>query len=192
MKLQDLPQFDIRSVTPSPDGAILSGRIVPLAGVRPGRSWLYAGAGSLIGDLSLGATDGSATFVAPFWTLSGPGQVGDRLPWIDGYWQAAQIMMILDPTVRWSLTHFLPSPAQYFKLGKVTGSQQVGGPLPADASPLHIDPVGWDHEHCELCGDKIGHGGAPDGYRSSAGNWLCAACYTSYAAQHSLSFLVAT
>ncbi len=192
MKLQDLPHLEIRSIEASSDGATIRGRLSHQRGLREGRAWLYAGLNSVIGDLTLDGSDGTASFAAPFWTADSPAQVGSALPWIDGYWQAALIARILDPTVRWAFTRFEASPARYFRQGTVTGSQPVGDSLPDGATPLHIAPTGWDHEHCEIWGEKIGRGGAANGYSDGQGHWLCESCYSLYAATHSLAFLSAT
>src|SRR5437763_7445974 len=38
---------------------------------------------------------------------------------------------------------------------------------------------GWDHEHCEICKKKIGHGGEPEGYFGQPDAWVCGECYNS-------------
>jgi hypothetical protein len=54
---------------------------------------------------------------------------------------------------------FMPSPAQHFRQGSVYGWTKAGSKLADDATPTHIEEMGWDHEHCELCQSKIGRGG---------------------------------
>lgn len=40
---------------------------------------------------------------------------------------------------------------------------------------------GWDHEHCELCFEKIGTGGIPGGYATvDEYRWLCPVCWQDF------------
>ena len=48
---------------------------------------------------------------------------------------------------------------------------------------------GWDHEHCEICHKKIGHGGEPVGLFSSPDAWVCEECYASFVVPRSLAFV---
>ena len=42
----------------------------------------------------------------------------------------------------------------------------------------------WDHEHCELCGEKIGWGGLPGGYAAADEyRWLCPVCWEVFRAE---------
>lgn len=39
----------------------------------------------------------------------------------------------------------------------------------------------WDHEHCELCFEKIGTGGLPGGYATADRyRWLCPECWRDF------------
>jgi hypothetical protein len=189
-RLEDLPAFEVQRIDDGGEPELI-GVFTHLHTVRLGRSWLYAGdAGSLIGDLAdIDETSRSARFIAPFWSLASPIQVGSVAPWLDAYWQAHHITMILDTEAGWLRTEFVPSPAQYFRLGKVLGCTKLGQALRADAVPTHIDETGWDHEHCELCQSKVGLGGAAYGYQDRHHRWLCERCYRDYAAPHSLGFV---
>ena len=81
------------------------------------------------------------------------------MPWIDGYWQPYQIAMIIDADAHWERTLFVPSPAQYFVNGDQVGYCPLGQALPERAVATEIKAAAWDHEHCEICNEKIGVGG---------------------------------
>jgi hypothetical protein len=192
MKLQDLPRFTISAITGQGGVSRLVGRFSIIAGVREGRSWLYDPVNPLIGDLEkLDLDTREAVFVAPFWTTVSPAQVGAALPWVDGYWQAYHLTMILNEASTWCRSVFSPTEAQYFSLNGVRGWQPAGHDLPPGATPLNVVAGAWDHEHCELCCNKIGEGGTPAGYIDSSNHWLCEECYQRYAEPRDLSFLVA-
>lgn len=167
-QLEDLPALRIDSILDIGQPALV-GRFTHLKGVRLGRSWLFAGVDSLIGDLvDLDKDGGRATFVAPFWTPASPVQVGSSQPWLEDYWEPHHLTMILDPNAQWLRHQFVPSAAQYFRQewasGWASGWAKAGKPMPAGAVPTHTDPEGWDHEHCEICGARIGVGGETHGY----------------------------
>jgi hypothetical protein len=191
--LEDLPAFEVQRIVDGNEPELL-GMLTHLRSVRPGRSWLYAGdADSLIGDLvDIDATSRRARFVAPFWSSMSPIKVGSVVPWLDAYWQAYHVTMILDPEANWGRTDFVPSGAQHFRQGGVSGWTKVGQRLPEGAVPTHIEDAGWDHEHCELCQSKVGRGGNTHGYVDRNGRWLCERCYEEYAATHSLGFVYTT
>lgn len=188
--LEDLPAFEVQRITTT-DQTELVGVFTHLNSVRAGRSWLYAGdAGSLIGDLlDLDATSRRARFIAPFWSSTSPIHVGTVAPWLDAYWQAYHVTMIVDPLAEWTRTKFAPSPAQHFQRGNSYGWTKAGQMLPDGAVPMQIDEVGWDHEHCELCQAKIGRGGNTHGYVDRNNRWLCERCYIDYAERRSLGFV---
>ena len=188
--LADLPSFRVLAIEPLDDPKLI-GKFNHLRSVREGRSWLYAGnEHSLIGDLvSLEPASKQAAFIAPFWEpTTSPVQVGSVVPWLDGYWQAYHITMIVGANVKWRRVEFAASDAQHFKLGTAHGWAKVGQGLPEGAQPTHIQPAGWDHEHCELCNAHIGKGGDPFGHIDAENHWLCEKCYRRYAEPQSLAF----
>jgi hypothetical protein len=192
-RLEDLPAFEVVHIAEGTETELI-GVFTHLRSVRPGRSWLYAGdAGSLIGDLGyIDVTNRRARFVAPFWSPASPIQVGSLVPWLDAYWQAYHVTMVLDAEANWRRTKFVPGAAQHFRQDSVFGWTKAGQKLPEGAAPTHIDDEGWDHEHCELCQSKIGRGGSTHGYINRHGRWLCERCYEDYGASHSLDFIFAT
>ena len=188
--LQDLPAFRILHIFNGDEPQLL-GAFNHLKSVQECRSWLYAGdEHSLIGDLfDLNKVTRQARFSAPFWTPDSPIQVGSIVPWVDGYWQAYHITMILNPHAPWVRTEFTPSPAQFFRQGDLQGWTKAGHKLHDDYVPTHIVEDGWDHEHCELCGTKIGRSGVSHGYVDSKERWICEECYREYAEPRSLGFV---
>jgi hypothetical protein len=191
--LADLPGFRVLAIELLSEPR-LSGEFNHLRSVREGRSWLYAGnEHSLIGDLvALEHTSKQASFIAPFWEPESPIQVGSTVPWLDGYWQAYDITMIVGANARWQRVEFAASDAQHFNLNTAHGWAKVDQELPEGAQPTHIQPAGWDHEHCELCNARIGKGGDPFGHIDSERHWLCEKCYRRYAEPRSLAFATET
>ena len=191
MQLHELPHFVIDAVEVAEAGRSLRGRFTSMVGVREGRSWLYDRDESLIGDLeSLEPSTGRAAFVAPYWTSASRARPGASMPWVDGYWQAYHLTMILDSANVWRRTTFTPSAAQYFLVQGHRGWQPTGQQLPEGATPLEVVEGAWDHEHCELCKATIGVHGAPVGYRDDSNRWLCEPCFQRYAAPRDLAFLL--
>ena len=161
--------------------------------MHEGRSWLYSGVSdSVIGDLTaMDPQTQQATFLAPFWEPESPIQVGAAVPWFEAYWQAYQVSMIVSPNARWRLAPFVPSAAQFFTIEGIVGWGPVGQALREGAVPTYVDPTGWDHEHCEIWGERIGVGGYASGYVNAEGRWLCEACYQAYGEPRDLEFLIA-
>ncbi|HKP02417.1 MAG TPA: hypothetical protein VJU77_03560 [Chthoniobacterales bacterium] len=191
--LADLPAFRVVAIDLLADPQ-LHGEFTHLMSVREGRSWLYAGNKfSLIGDLTnLDAQTRRATFIAPFWSRESKVQVGSVVPWLDGYWQAYHLTMIVDPGTTWRRVTFSPSDAQHWVLGETRGWGKAGYDVPKGATPTQIEVEGWDHEHCELCRKGIGKGGDSAGYIDPDDHWLCAECYGRYAEPRNLAFALDT
>jgi hypothetical protein len=112
---------------------------------------------------------------------------GERYIWFDGYWQMPFVEALADETNEWRQFTFQATDAQYFRQGNGIGWQQVGGRLPEGAIPMDVKPGGWDHEHCDLCGDHI-DAKHPIGYSDSEGHFLCSSCYDKFGANHDVSF----
>ncbi len=189
-RLEDLPAFRVLQIT-NANGLELLGVFTHLKSVRAGRSWLYAGdADSLIGDLvDIDEATLRAKFTAPFWSPTSPIQVDSITPWLDGYWQAYHLTMILDPHAVWKRTKFTPSSAQHFRQSEVYGWIKAGQEMPDGAVPTQADDMGWDHEHCELCQSKIGREGDAHGYMDRNDRWLCERCCQDYAEPRNLDFV---
>jgi hypothetical protein len=193
-RLEDLPAFEIVRVEPA-GSPRLHGVFTHLRSVKEGRSWLCHPADPLIGDLlDLDEATGRAVFEAPFWDASHPIQNGSRPQWLDGWWQAYHVTMIVDPATDWRRIRFAAGDAQWFIENGREGWTKAGR-LPKGAVATRIEPGGWDHEHCTLCHERIGRLGDEYGYVAggSAGvdpyEWLCDRCGERFAVPRSLAFV---
>jgi hypothetical protein len=140
MNLADLPQFNVDTVQERDGEVRLSGRLSHLRGVRAGRSWLYAGIdASIIGDLEIvDHATANAVFITSDRVLAERVTAGASLPWVDGYWQAYQIAMIVDPGHPWAHTVFAHGSARHFTLNGAHGWQPADAPLPDGATDLGV------------------------------------------------------
>jgi hypothetical protein len=193
--LGDLAQFTVLGVESSSEvAATIAGSFTHLKGVREGRGWLYVSrTDSIVGALNtLDTTNMTAVFVA-----SKPKtvpRIGDRFPYLEGYWNPAKIAMVLDGQGCWKRIAFQASDAIEFRDPKHPGSiiqrpVNENDHVPDGSQSVRIREAGWDHEHCEFCMAKVGHGGSAHGYKSVEGRWLCEDCYANYVVQRDLSFL---
>jgi hypothetical protein len=112
---------------------------------------------------------------------------GNSYPFVDGYW-GEPAELVLEESRTWNRLTFEPS--DMVVLPSVGGSS-VGSQLTSDV-PLGGKVVagGWDHEHCNVCGAKIGHCGAASGYFSEPASWVCEACYATFVMPRSLAFCI--
>jgi hypothetical protein len=191
-RLGDLPAFVVHRIQPG-DTPRLAGRFTHVRSTQLGRSWLYDREDPLIGDLvELDGRTHDAVFEAPFWTPSARIQAGSTAPWLDAYWQAWHVTIILDPAAGWQRGPFRATDAQVFELDGRTGISPMGS-LPQGATRIRVEPGGWDHEHCQFCmaaislGDDAFHADGPDYLAYDC--WLCVACGEQYAVPRSLAFV---
>jgi hypothetical protein len=193
-RLEDLPAFHILRVE-SADYPRLHGIFNHVRSVKPGSSWLYHPTDPLIGDLlDLDEATGRAVFEAPFWNASNPIQRGSRPQWLDGYWHAYHVTMILDPDAGWRRVRLETSDAQHF----VENGQEMSTKacsVPKGAVATRTVPGAWDHEHCILCMERVGRWGDEYGYVAGGAayvdshDWLCDHCGEKYAVPRSLAFV---
>jgi hypothetical protein len=191
LKLENLPQFLIAEIDWQQSDAVLRGTVTGPR-IENGRAWLYVSASkSIIGDIIITPR---ATFTAPLWAMNDAAVVGAKLPIVDGRWNAYQVSMIVDEQHIWRRHRFTASDAIQFSRQGITpgwiATMKSGKPLPADAENQGVIVGAWDHEHCDLCDQKIGHGGDEFGYVDSEDRWLCEMCFLAYAEKHDLSFLL--
>jgi hypothetical protein len=104
---------------------------------------------------------------------------------LDGYW-GMRAELVIDRNRRWRRLMFESRDA----VEQSTPGGRILRPSgKAEALGENVLKGGWDHEHCAICWDKIGHGGEPDGYVDETGEWVCAGCYTHYVSPGSLAFI---
>jgi hypothetical protein len=185
--LADLPHFTITSISPVGSSARLAGVFDHLGGVVEGRCWLFArDAESMIGDLiELDRDKRTAVFVAAY--PNEQAAVGAKLPYVDGYWNASDIEMVISEGHAWKRVTF---EAQDAAMSRHEGGRVLrkASDMPARGNtPEQIVAGGWDHEHCKICWAHIDPGQV--GYANNDDHWLCEACYEKYAAPHDLSFM---
>ncbi len=111
-------------------------------------------------------------------------QAGVAYPFIDSYW-GDRAELVLDSSTSWRRAVFAPVDAVSVtgpdgSLMRKAGPDDVSGQIVAGA---------WDHEHCEVCWQKIGAGGQAVGWVNSEGQWACESCYVAYVAARSLEFV---
>lgn len=114
--------------------------------------------------------------------------VDSELPWLRAYWQANHVKMIRRG--EWKRRKFVASDAQHFELDGAHGWGRLQDGFPDGATPTHMEPAGWDHEHCEICRARIGDRGVEHGYVDPEDHWLCPSCYKRWAKPRDLGFLV--
>ena len=141
-----------------------------------------------------------------------PRVVGKKLAYLNPYWQAYQIWMVLDPAWGWIKKRFegADAVAQNYDAGETSvvdgrdvrvwtklkavgeeGSSSRHYPasnqsLPPSPKEWRV-PGGWGHEHCDLCKTHIDAG--VFGYCDPEGRWMCEKCYERYVVQRDLSFV---
>jgi hypothetical protein len=178
----------------SDDLLTIRGAFNQIKSVREGRGWLYISKEqSIIGDIiALDAANLTAVFVAP--PPYSAVTVAQRFPYLDGYWDASDVAMVLEGQAAWKRVTFQATDAVEFRDPKVLGyvaqkPVRQNDSLPEGATLVQVRKGGWDHEHCKLCWEKIGIGGAEKGYQNTENQWLCEECYTRYVVEGSLSFI---
>ena len=148
MKLAGLPHFTVHEVQRRDTEWLLFGAFDHLNTVREDSGWLYVSPDYCIsGELeALSQTKKTACFRTNNEPLAASELVGESIPWIDGYWQAYYVTLILDADHKWNKVTFSSSPAVqrhipgWFVVRKAEGATQEEGDV--------IVPNGWDHEHC--------------------------------------------
>lgn len=112
-------------------------------------------------------------------------RMGEAYPFMEGYW-GGRAELVLDEGRHWHRANFMRR--------DLTRYPVEGGGLMATQSPPQapaggeVVAGGWDHDHCEICWQKIGIGGEPDGFLSPPNSWVCEACYGAFVVPRSLAF----
>lgn len=137
------------------------------------------------GLIELNREKKTAVFVAAYpnrWAT-----VGVQLAYVDGYWDASDVEMVLDENRSWKRLVFEAQDAAMYRYEGGRMLKRAVDLSASDRPPEQMIPGGWDHEHCKFCWKHI----EPQqiAYVDSDGNWLCEACYEGYVVPHDLSFM---
>ena len=100
---------------------------------------------------------------------------------IEEWWTDLQIELVKDSSRNWYKNRFRRTTGFWILRqdgSKLLSKISIDEELPKDAI---IDNTAWDHEHCELCFDKISEsvGNQQEGY-TDGNSWLCIDCYNKY------------
>jgi hypothetical protein len=196
-RLENFPHFSVTGVKElgtDAEGYMcldLSGTFDKLDGVRPGRCWLLqAGGKNFIGDLSSLEPNTQSALYRTF-DKTVPALLGQRLAYLDGYWQAYHVRMVAESERSWEKLIFAASDAVSINTEGGDGRQLNGirkaNPVDLLNPDVQIVHNGWDHEHCELCNAHIDPGDCC--HRDTDDRWVCQTCYNRYVQPHDLSFV---
>ena len=126
--LADLPQFTISAVEfGEGDWAKIAGKFnsnnfIDRLRLRNGRGWLYVSCSeSIIGDVT-GFEESSLAAVFEAEVPKDRFAPGQTFPFLDGYWNAYQVAMVLDGTNHWDRVEFHPSGAVEYRDPRTPGS----------------------------------------------------------------------
>jgi hypothetical protein len=183
-----LPRFQVQDVEVCENGDVLLNGRLDGGSLSDGPRWFWLW---LTDDRAVKPTveERGDSLVVRLSAEENPGQInaGDSYPCHDAYWDLHQIRMIMKG--EWHLQQFVPRDATLFELHGVTGWGPVEAGVPEGAEVKDVLPGGWDHEHCEICGAKIGRGGIASGYVDPEGHWLCPTCHDRWAQEQDLGFV---
>jgi hypothetical protein len=110
-----------------------------------------------------------------------------RAEWevLDGYW-GERAKLVLDESRLWLKTSLEFSAAvRLSQPADVWHTKATETDMDENRVEGH-----WDHEHCAICCQKLGHGGEHVGYICTQGVWICEHCYLEFVQQRSLTFIV--
>ncbi len=116
-------------------------------------------------------------------------EAGKLYAFLDGYW-GERVALVLDRTEQWNRKEFVSVDTVEYSDGKTRISGKVGQDAPHPSfKKTRIVKDGWDHEHCEICWEKIAQYAQPYGYESNTGKWICEKCYSDYVEPQRISFI---
>ena len=101
-------------------------------------------------------------------------------------WTREQREFVEDASVPWRLAEFKPRDAWKvpFGVGHTLAPYETYSDPVTRPERCELVPSGWDHEHCELCWEKIMEEphGQPEGYTDGTHRWICIACFERFVA----------
>jgi hypothetical protein len=96
------------------------------------------------------------------------------------WWTDDQKALVEDPSSVWTRKKFEKVAGIWIKMdgGRMLRKMSEDEKIPEGAV---LDAFAWDHEHCELCWQKISEypSDQPEGYTDGY-YWLCLECYHKY------------
>jgi hypothetical protein len=190
--LDGLPRFSIDTVNISEDGsAFVEGCLEGWKAGMDGPLWFWlwtSDTEAITPSLQAVAPQGCRVSVRiEAEELAVSVRPGAALPWLSPYWQADHVWMIRRG--EWQQRTFAAHDAVHFRLDGAHGWNRAEQEIPPDAVASGVEASGWDHEHCEICGARIGKNGLARGYVDPEDHWLCPACYERWAQRRDLTFL---
>lgn len=111
-------------------------------------------------------------------------EIGRSYPQGDGYW-GERAELVLNHSLVWRAREFHASDAVWFEHSRTMCP--LSGEIPAGGV---LVKGGWDHEHCEICSEKISQQTSPVGVFAEPGHWICDDCYQRFVLSRSLAFIV--
>lgn len=143
---------------------------------------------------------------------SQPCDVGASLAYVNGYWDASLIKMVVQPEWDWQKIVYATSDAVAcrYENAESAGTPKKQGTVWRKISPEELRighpilrepwegqhlvgepwvvPGGWDHEHCKICMKHIDPGDTA--YVDPEDRWwFCGLCGEKYVLPHDLSFV---
>ncbi|MDP4151662.1 MAG: hypothetical protein Q8927_19220 [Bacteroidota bacterium] len=98
----------------------------------------------------------------------------------EDWWTEWQTELAQDKSRVWIKTKFQKRAGYWVNVegGRFLGRVEDNEPLPPDAG---LELNAWDHEHCELCFQKISEypGDQAEGYFNGS-HWICVECFNKY------------
>ena len=191
MNVTELPQFTITTTEATETGWRLHGEFNHLEGVHKGGGWLFVPwtdatwDGHEVFGEELETLD-RATRQACISTRTLPPSGVTNFAWVRDYWDPWQIAMITDPNRVWTEILFQATDAFARRMPDGWRELEAAGDSLPEADQVRV-PGAWDHEHCNICWERIGSGDT--GYNDEINYWLCPDCFEVYARPHNIGFV---
>jgi hypothetical protein len=114
-RLAVLPQFQIRSIRPATEKALVTGVFSRVEGIAvDDRGWLFVSESeSSIADI-VTLQGQLAGLDVPNWSMTEHVRIGATLPWLDSRWQARDLAFLLDSAKEWQRVKYHATDAVVF------------------------------------------------------------------------------
>ncbi len=185
-------------------------RAITIEPTGPQWFWLLFGKRGCLSAVVQSFDKETRAAVLTFEATEEPQIIGHTLAYLSPYWQAFNVWMVLDPDWGWQKKQFLGLDAIaedyqsddksivggrevkiWTKLSPIRRGESRHYPTTdqtsTPASAARLVPLGWDHEHCEICNAHIDIGMV--GYCDPEDRWMCENCYARYVVSRDLAFV---